>query len=86
MAVWRWGGVEGCDESGGGGEGGGGGGGKGERRLNFSAKLPHLPPTKIGTCPTLTSEIKSLRPNFEKRALTSHVNSSYVSAYINFNV
>ena len=40
--------------------------------------------TKIGTC--LTREIKSLRPNFEKRAQQYHVKSSYVSAYMNFNV
>ena len=59
---------------------------RGESRLNFLAKLPHHLLTKIGTFLALTREIKSFRPNFEKRALLSYNKSPYVSAYIYINV
>ena len=40
----------------------------------------------FGTILTSAHEIKSLRPNFEKRAVLSYHKTPYVSAYINFNV
>ena len=44
----------------------------GESRLNFSDKLPHRLPTKVGNFLTSTHKIKSLRPNFEKKKRLSY--------------
>ena len=57
-----------------------------ESRLNFSAKLPHRPPTKVGNFLTSTREIKIFRPNFNKKNYYCTKKSPDVSSYININV